>query len=91
MDLLFDQLRSKVDLNWERLQLEFKSLDPKNSGFISKEDFQVNFLNFRTFYRLERMSGIVVPISIILVMIMTTIMIMIIITIMIMIIITISE
>lgn len=41
VDMLFDQLRSKVDLHWERLQTEFKSLDPGGSGHIGREDFKV--------------------------------------------------
>lgn len=41
VDMLYDQLRSKVELNWEKLQLKFKSLDPSGSGFIGKEDFKV--------------------------------------------------
>ena len=41
LDILYDQLRSKIDLNWERLQLEFKSLDPGASGYVSKVDFKV--------------------------------------------------
>ena len=41
VDMLYDQLRSKVDLNWERLQMEFKSLDPGGSGYAGKEEFKV--------------------------------------------------
>ena len=41
VDMLYDQLRSRVDLNWERLQMEFKSLDPSGTGLIGKEEFKV--------------------------------------------------
>ncbi len=43
VDMLYDQLRSKVDLNWERLQMEFKSLDPRGSGYVGKEQFKVRW------------------------------------------------
>lgn len=41
VDILYDQLRSKIDLNWDRLQVEFKSLDPGGSGHVGKEEFKV--------------------------------------------------
>ena len=44
VDILYDQLRSKIDLNWDRLQVEFKSLDPGGSGYIGKEEFKVEWI-----------------------------------------------
>lgn len=39
-DMLQDNLRSKIDYMWERLRMEFTDMDPYNTGFVSREEFQ---------------------------------------------------
>ena len=43
VDMLYDQLKSKIDFYWERLHNEFIELDKTGSGTIDKENFKVRF------------------------------------------------
>ena len=44
VDMLYDQLKCKIDFYWERLHNEFVELDKRGSGFIDKENFKVSLL-----------------------------------------------
>ena len=41
VDMLYDQLKSKIDFYWERLHHEFVELDKSRSGTVRKDNFKV--------------------------------------------------
>merc|ERR1711962_1378302 len=40
VDMLFEQLKSKVDYYWEKLREEFTSIDSKGTGHVTREEFK---------------------------------------------------
>ena len=47
VDMLYGQLRSNFGLNWEKLQADLKSLDPGGTGYVSKDDLKVKWVQLR--------------------------------------------
>lgn len=41
VDMLFEQLKSKVDFHWEKLREQLSYLDPKGTGQVTRDDFKV--------------------------------------------------